>query len=252
MTDKKLNAQNYVHNILRLQKATGFCEKHGTFETYTKQGLEILCPKCLEELQAEKEKEEAEQRRLKNILKNIDGLPERYRTAGFKNFNRTNKNEQAFQKVLHFAKNPKNTWLLLLGKNGCGKTYLAHAVLKYTGGVYRDFDDIATDLLDAQAGFGEGLNATIDKYAKAPMLVIDEVDKVKTTQGRIAWLNIILRKRYNELLPVILCGNIDVENLCKNIDLNGGQALQDRIAELGEVILFDWESYRKNLRGETK
>ena len=80
------------------------------------------------------------------------------------------------------------------------------------------------------------------------MLVVDEVDKVKNTEGRITWLNDILRKRYNELLPVILCGNIDLKTLYNRIELNGGRALRNRIEEVGEVILCDWESYRQKLR----
>lgn len=247
---KKFDANTYVQGILNLHKATGFCEKHGAFNCLIKQGQEVYCPHCLQEKKDREELEIYKKQKVNNILVKIDGLPKRYEFAGFKNFEQTEKNKDAYKSVLEFAKKPKNTWLLLLGKNGTGKTHLAHAILKYTGGIYRDFDDIATDFLDAQAGLGNGLNATIDKYAGASMLVIDEIDKVKATQGRIAWLNIILRKRYNNLLPVVLCGNIDLDNLCKNIDLNSGEALKDRIQEVGEVVLFDWESYRKNLRGE--
>ena len=205
---------------------------------------ENLCPLCLEE----QENKERQKWAVDRILDRIDGLPKRYINAGFKNYKVTLQNETAYKAVLAFAKEPKNKWLLLLGNNGTGKTHLAHAVLKVTGGIYRDFDDIATDLLDAQAGFGEGQNAVLNKYSFCPMLVIDEVDKVKKTEGRIGWLNIILRRRYNEMLPVILCGNIDLGTLCKHIDLNEGRAMRDRIEEVGEVVLFNWESSRPEMR----
>ncbi|WP_044634225.1 ATP-binding protein [Treponema phagedenis] len=100
-----------------------------------------------------------------------------------------------------------------------------------------------------KAGYGGGLNKTLDKYANAPMLVIDEIDKVKNTEGRITWLNTILRRRYNEMLPVVLVGNIDLERLCQIIDLHGGEAMRDRIKELGIVVNFNFESYRPVLRG---
>lgn len=91
-------------------------------------------------------------------------------------------------------------------------------------------------------------NAVLNKYSFCPMLVVDEVDKAKKTEGRIGWLNIILRRRYNERLPVILCGNIDLETLCRHIDLNEGKAMRDRIEEAGEVVLFNWESSRPEKR----
>lgn len=219
------------------------CPIHG-LEYETLDEAENLCPLCLEE----QENQEQQKWEVDRILDRIDGLPKRYVHAGFKNYKITPQSEAAYKAVLAFAKEPKNKWLLLLGNNGTGKTHLAHAVLKVTGGIYRDFDDIATDLLDAQAGFGEGQNAVLNKYSSCPMLVVDEVDKVKKTEGRIGWLNIILRRRYNEMLPVILCGNIDLETLCKHIDLNEGKAMRDRIEEVGEVVLFNWESSRPKMR----
>ncbi|MGF7108218.1 ATP-binding protein [Treponema pedis] len=219
------------------------CPFHGLeYETFDES--ENLCPLCLEEL----ENQERQKWEVDRILDKIDGLPKRYKYAGFKNYKVTPESEAAYKTVLAFAKEPTNKWLVLLGNNGTGKTHLAHAVLKVTGGIYRDFDDIAIDILDAQAGFGEGQNAVLNKYSFCPMLVVDEVDKVKKTDGRIGWLNIILRRRYSELLPVILCGNIDLETLCKHIDLNGGRAMRDRIEEVGQVVLFNWESYRPEIR----
>ena len=224
------------------------CEKHGTYQTFvTDSGEEGMCPLCCKEQEEAEEKENREREKIKTIFNRIDGLPAKYRNAGFKNFELTEKKLAAFNRVLKFAKKPKNTWLLLLGENGTGKTHLAHAVLKMTGGIFREFDDIAIDMQDAQKSRG-GIKKVIDKYASAPMLVIDEVDKVKATEGRINWLNIILRKRYNDMLPLILCGNIDLEALCAHIELTGKHAIKDRIDEVGEVILCNWESYRPKLR----
>ncbi|CEM61195.1 conserved hypothetical protein [Treponema phagedenis] len=244
--------QSFLPDYLRQSKA--LCKTHGEYKCLidTRTNEASPCPLCEQdreraELETQKELEQFEAR-----LKKIDGLPKRYRNAGFKNFVVDEKNKTARDSVLSFAKNPNNKWLLLLGKNGTGKTHLAHAVLKLTGGIFRDFDDVSTDLLDAQAGYGAGLNKTLDKYANAPMLVIDEIDKVKNTEGRITWLNTILRRRYNEMLPVVLVGNIDLERLCQIIDLHGGEAMRDRIKELGIVVNFNFESYRPVLRGEIK
>ncbi len=213
-------------------------------------GEKTDCPVCTLEKEQEEKHIQAEKKRVQNILDRVDGLPKRYREAGFLNYEKTEKSEKAFRTALAFAHNPCDHWLLMLGANGVGKTHLVHGVLKVTGGIYRDFDDISVDLQDAQAGFDGGMNKVLNKYSYAPMLVIDEVDKVKKTEGRIGWLNIILRRRYNEMLPVILCGNIDVNSLCKHIDLNGGEAMKDRIREVGIVVHCNWESYRPKKRAE--
>ncbi len=234
----------------KYKRAEGFCKKHGRYQTVvdTSSGEKGMCPVCWKEQEEAEKKKKQEHEKLTKIFNSIDGLPEKYRNAGFKNFELTEKKTAAFNRVLKFAKEPRNTWLLLLGENGTGKTHLAHAVLKMTGGIFREFDDIAIDMQDAQKRSGEGMKKVISKYAAAPMLVIDEVDKVNPTAGRINWLNIILRKRYNDMLPLVLCGNIDLETLCSRIDQSGKHALKDRIDEVGEVVLCNWESYRPNLR----
>ncbi|MGP1577818.1 MAG: AAA family ATPase [Treponema sp.] len=197
----------------RFQVVDGFCKKHGKYNAFidTDTGEISPCPECEKELEQTAERQKKERKRLQKLLERIDGLPEKYKSAGFKNFEQNEKNRVVFNRVLAFAKEPKNTWLLLLGENGTGKTHLAHAVLKMTGGIYREFGEMATELLDAQNGYSIGQKAAINKYGYAPLLVIDEIDKVKDTEGRVVWLNDILRKRYNELLPVIIVGNIDLE-----------------------------------------
>ena len=224
------------------------CSVHGGYETFKhKQTGEVMeCPYCIQEREQAAEKQKNEQRRIDDILSRIDGLPERYRDAGFKNYAVSKQSEAAYKAVLAFAREPKNTWLLLLGSNGTGKTHLAHAVLKITGGIYREFEDMSNEFLDTQKD--GGLTRLTHYYAYTPLLVIDEIDKVRSTEGRIGWLNTILRKRYNELLPVILIGNIDIDTLCKHIELNSGFTLQDRMKEVGQAVLCNWESYRPKMR----
>ena len=124
----------------KYKPAEAFCEKHGTYQTVldSSSGEKGLCPVCWKEQEEAEKKEKQEHEKLKKIFNSIDGLPEKYRNAGFKNFELTEKKTAAFNRVLKFAKEPRNMWLLLLGENGTGKTHLAHAVLKMTGGIFRE------------------------------------------------------------------------------------------------------------------
>jgi len=230
-----------------LEKGTGYCEIHK--QCYgciinVKTGESSGCPIC---------EEEAEKRRLQQekISRCTSGLLKKYAESNFQNYVITNQNQRfAVKEILTYVANPSNRWLFMLGNNGTGKTHLAHAILKRIGGIYKEFDDISCELLDAQAK-GEGaIGEIISKYSNTKMLVIDEIDKVKNTDGRIRWLNVILRKRYNNLLPLIILGNIDVNTLCKNIDIQGNNTIRDRIAEVGLILNFNWNSYRNKTRGD--
>ena len=248
----KTKLQNASFNIIEkilsdfgMEKGSGYCDIHKqTYgciidkETKEKTG----CPICEEEA----EKKHLQQERIRCC---IDGLLKKYLRANFQNYEILNlAQKQVLQKIYAYASCPTNRWLLMFGNNGTGKTHLAHAILKKTGGMYREFDDISAELLDAQArGDGE-VGEIINKYSKTKMLIIDEIDKVKNTEGRVRWLNVILRKRYNNLLPLVILGNTNVDTLCKNIDIPGNSAIRDRIKEVGLTLDFNWESYRNEIQ----
>lgn len=226
---------------LGFKSDTKYCSVHKKYYgciVDIKTGESTECPICEEELE--------KQIRAKAMMySNIDGLTKRYVNASFKNYvTKTELQKKIFSVVLNYAKNPNNKWLILLGANGTGKTHLAHAILKCTGGIYREFDEIASELLDAQAKSKGEVSEIINRYSTSKMLIIDEIDKVKATDGRIRWLNIILRRRYNELLPIVILGNTDIDTICNSIDLQGNQAIKDRIREVGLILNLNWKSYR--------
>lgn len=245
----KLSKVNFdvVERILLdfgLEKGTRYCEIHK--QNYgciidKKTGEKSGCPIC------EKEAEEKELQQ-ERIYHSIDGVLKKYSKSSFQNYEIKYITQQKIKKeVLSYAMNPTNRWLFMLGSNGTGKTHLAHAILKQIGGIYREFDDISCELLDSQAK-GEGeVGEIINKYSNCKMLIIDEIDKVKNTDGRVRWLNVILRKRYNNLLPLVILGNIDIDTLCKNIDIQGNNAIRDRIKEVGVILNFNWNSYRDKI-----
>lgn len=246
--DKLLNANfDIVERMLSslgFKKDSGYCEIHKQSYgciTNISTGEKTGCPLC---------EEEEEQKRLQKekVERSIDGYLKKYIDSNFQNYVITNSIQlKVIKKVLSFTDKPTNRWLLMLGNNGTGKTHLAHAILKTTGGIYREFDDISSELLDAQAKGNGEVGEIINKYSKAKMLIIDEIDKVKNTEGRVRWLNYILRKRYNNLLPIVILGNTNVDALCQGIDIQGNNAIRDRIKEVGIILSFNWESYRKSL-----
>ena len=77
----------------KYKRAEGFCKKHGTYQTVvdTSSGEKGVCPVCLKELEEAEKKEKQEHEKLTKIFNSIDGLPEKYRNAGFKNFELTEK-----------------------------------------------------------------------------------------------------------------------------------------------------------------
>ena len=141
-SNKACNIHQLLLTKLGLTTATKYCAIHKT--TYdcivdTKTDTDSGCPLCNEKLPKQKPSP------------SIDGLPKRYKNVTFNSYVVSNKNQNDVKgKVVSFAREPHDKWLFMLGKNGTGKTHLAFASLKITGGIYREYDDITQELLDAQ------------------------------------------------------------------------------------------------------
>lgn len=133
--------------------------------------------------------------------------------------------------------------LLLCGKPGVGKTFLALSILKevakmrieypeynvhgYEHGIYRTSDRLCEELKIA-SGYGAKVNKydLIDRYARAKVFVLDEIGRTNQKNERDA-LFAVLDRRYQEGKSNILITNYTTEKLSECL----GDALNNRINE---------------------
>jgi len=137
----------------------------------------------------------------------------------------------------HALEQVKQAWgknLFISGGNGTGKTHLAMCLAK-DGGTYRVLPDLFREVRENQ----ELEQGVINKYGSCKLLILDEVGRQKGTEFERNLLFEIIDRRWNNLLPTTIIGNITQNEFA---DLCGG-AILDRLRPV--VIKFGWGSSRE-------
>jgi DNA replication protein DnaC len=186
------------------------CPKHGkytgeviTFHLFGNGGQEVNteCPIC----QKEREVEQARNKRRIAHFRSMN-IDERFWESNFDNFDAYNNELRGHLETCRkFAKKPDGK-LVMLGENGNGKTHLAISVLKELGG--RIYTAYEIGLMLRQS-YGGGTNEweIFNELCTIPLLVIDEVEKIKDSESKQQWVSHVVGKRYNRMLPVIFIAN---------------------------------------------
>lgn len=187
------------------------------------------------------------------------GISEPFRAKGFKNFD-TRDNPQLEKAstictdyCLNYQdiKETKHNSILLLGQVGSGKTHLAlasaNALLDYQKirVVYMPYREMVTRLKQNITD-EDSYTRAIDTFKKAPMLVIDDLLKGKTTESDINILFEIVNYRYVCGLPVIVTSEKTTSEL-----LDFDSAIGSRLIEMaeGRIIEFKGNELNYRLRG---
>jgi DNA replication protein DnaC len=218
------------------------------------------CPRCENERKEQEALKEAERakRREYSEIKRLTGMniDERYWKAGFENFNAYNDElKKHLRTAENFAKNPDGK-LVMLGGNGNGKTHLAISVLKKLGGKIYDAYEIGVMLHQSYSGETKEWEV-LNELCTVPLLVIDEVEKIKDSESKQNWVSYVVRKRYNRFLPIIFIANCHTKSDCKErvkpcpkcLESHLENDVLSRIIEDGLVMKFASEDYR-NRKGE--
>jgi DNA replication protein DnaC len=234
------------------------CPKHGE---YTGEAFKLLgwgselspaCPVCKKESEERELREKAE--RQKRWWQSMNIKPKFYEST-FDNFVAYNDElKRHLARCRKFAENPGGK-LVMLGENGNGKTHLAVSVLKEVGGmIYRAFE-IGVKLRQSYNGNSKEWEV-YQELCATPLLVIDEVEKIKDSEAKQNWMSYVIGERYDRMLPVILIANCHTQKNCveqkkpcpKCIEYHLENDVLSRIIEDGAVLNFSNEDYRKKIR----
>ena len=157
-----------------------------------------------------KEAERAEKRRLQ--LRTMSNL-EAFSDKSFRNFNpRVPGVQEAFEVAQAYAYNPDG-WLVLIGRNGCGKTHLAAAIANQhlVQGSLVLFATVP-DLLDhLRATFAPTSPVVYDQLfssmREAELLVLDDLGSEQNSPWASEKLFQLLNYRYNSRFPTVITTN---------------------------------------------
>jgi DNA replication protein DnaC len=128
----------------------------------------------------------------------------------------------------------------LVGPVGVGKSFAAAALLngamsKLIIGRFISSSDLADRVKRSWADdSADDEGKVIDAFALSPLLVIDDIDKLRRTDWAIELLFRVINRRYEAALPVIVTSNRTLNELCDSYasQPDYGPAIVDRIAEM--------------------
>jgi DNA replication protein DnaC len=234
------------------------CPKHGKYwgrpikSQILKKQIDPLCPKC----EVEKEKRKAAHYEEDRIGRLIDmNVSRKFWDVSFETFDDyTDELKKHLATARKFAEKPEGK-LVMLGEHGNGKNHLAVSILKKTGGlIYRAYE---IGLLLRQT-----INGTTTEYevltrlCETPLLIIDEIEKLKDSEAKNHWLSYVVGKRYDDILPIIFIGNCHTQDDCKAeqrpcpkcIEYHLENDILSRIIEDGIIMKFTGDDYRERIR----
>jgi DNA replication protein DnaC len=237
------------------------CEKHGEYTSevaiidFFGNPIEInsTCPKCDEEIK--KNERERERHRIIQGWRSMN-IDEKYFDSTLDNFESYNDELQRHLEVCRrFAKKPDGK-LVMLGEHGNGKTHLAIGVLKELGGAIYTAYEIGLMLRQSYGDVRTTEWEIFKELCSVPLLVIDEVEKLKDSDANHYWMSHVIGKRYNRLLPIILIANCHAQKDCrapvkpcpKCLEYHLENDVLSRIIEDGIVMKFNSGDYREKIR----
>lgn len=160
----------------------------------------------------------------------------------------------------------KKNWLILHGHYGCGKTLLSAAMVKWYTGPGRAYFRVWPDYerriratyskdRDGSPLSNESEDTIIQELQQGAFVVIDDLDKRKSTDFTRGVLYSVLNYRYNAELPTALTFNFGPDEVDPQargrlaLESILGPAVLDRIiGSAFDVIDFNGPSYRSGVR----
>ena len=235
-----------------------FCEKHEVekkkLELPFGGGTIFTCPECNMEresfLNKESQKREARNKQIQ-IDKNLNSamIAPRFKDKTFDNFiAESDHQKRAVRSSKWLLNNMENsTGLIMVGKPGTGKNHLASAIITEAvkehnkTALFTEALKIVRAIKESWRQKDKVESEVLKSFVLPDILAIDEIGVQFGSETERMFLTEIINDRYNHKKPTILIGNLQLDELSGII----GERPLDRFREGGKVIVFDWDSYRK-------
>lgn len=222
------------------------------------------CPVCAKirrekERAAQVERDRARDMELWAKSVNVSGIPKRFSAKSFDKYVATCSGQQAaLDKCVTYSNRliggDEGRFLIMTGRPGTGKNHLScciglEAIKSGMKVVFGRVDQLIRFVRDT---YRSGSNMTemqaINKLVGCDLLIMDEVGTERGTDEDRRLIFSLLDDRYSNMKSTILISNHPVKSAggVDGLDKILGARIIDRMRECGDVIVFDWESYRGN------
>ena len=205
-----------------------------------------FCPEC-KKTERHSFEFEKRQQEIRDALQRANISP-RFTEKSLGNFKIENKNqEQVINGVYQFlAQFESSTGLIFMGKPGTGKSHLSTAIAKeviYKKGrtaVITTAMKMIRQIKSSWKDESTNEETAIRKFITPDLLVIDEIGVQFGSDTERLYLTEIINDRYEWMKQTIILTNLTTEELQHIL----GERVLDRFKEGGQVLIFDWKSYR--------
>ena len=184
-------------------------------------------------------------------------IPKRYKDKDLSNFKPIKRygHKLVVEKVKNYINSPfykEGKGLIFIGPPGVGKTHLAVSILKeffLKRGIVGLFRDTKTLLFDLKSTF-DGSASTreiLEEVLEAPILVLDDLGSERLSDWARDILHYIIIQRYNELRPIIITTNLELQSeteIDDSLEERMGKPIISRILEICEPIHMAGEDLR--------
>ncbi|MYM31501.1 ATP-binding protein [Duganella sp. CY15W] len=239
-----------VLNMLR--EVPGTCVYHGPSIALLPKNprsgrTEWYCGVCAEEKRRE-EDHAAYVRGRNETLYRIANIPQRYRGQLFVAATDRQKQVRATVRAFRDAIVAEQRWavLMMVGTTGTGKTLLAcelaQALIdKCSMSVrYCTASQMISEVQSTYGREGKTEEQELMRLAQYDLLILDEVDAIRSTENSILLLTEIINRRYNAEKPVLVISNQPTALLRTYV----GDRVFSRFSENALVCAHDWEDQR--------
>lgn len=216
-----------------------------------------LCQQCAVEQEADREAKArfVREARCRAALCAV-GIPERYLGARLEDFLAQTASQQDVRRAVDMfvagGWQHNSPGMLWLGNIGTGKTMLASALVRLWLIRYGTHAALFCNLLGLlrriKATWGvdatESETMVLRQLRDVGLLVVDEIGVQHGSPTEFVLFTDLINARYNALRPTILIGNLTVAECTKIL----GERVIDRFRDGGQVLTFDWPSWRGKTR----
>lgn len=231
------------------------CPRHGDQIEFFQSALDrwMGCAVCAKESieTQDAERHQADLASRRTLLRESIGLRDALANASMRDWIQTHpKQTEILKRLKNYAledlkniRSAKN--LILLGSTGTGKTHLAASITLLATHQMIDARYVTSAQLLAEVRDSWGKKeisemSVLDKYARASVLLIDEVGQRDDGQNAQEILSQLIDMRYKRY-PTIITTNLTQEKLCERL----GDRAYDRLNENLILIRCEWQSYRE-------
>lgn len=211
------------------------------------------CPECEKEMQDHEAEQEAIKARNAHISRckrqNIEPM---FWDATLETFITTTAEQEKAKEAISKMIQEKSGKIVMLGKNGTGKTHLAVCAVKALDGMIFSMYEISTRIRATYTPTAKEQEIdVVTELSHLPLLAIDEIGRTKGSDAETNWLSYIIDKRYTRGLPLILISNKHNRKNCTEKDGCSNclenflaEDIMSRLNEDGKLLYLTGDDYR--------